>query len=296
MPYSSATIGGHLIISPPLINSSSPWASSRAHLDALYDSPHTGAVTTRTSTITGFSEDNAIHTVAFHVSTVSSINSYGYSPIKLDTYLEWIREIVVAHPASEKPFIVSIASALPDEMRTMFATIQSLRASLAENGNKTVIAVEVNTSCPNIKDHPPPGYNLVELGELLHVIHDVVLADTANPVPLVIGIKLPPYVHSGQFAEVVDLLATLHHVAGRNPVSFLTCTNTLGSSLLFDHQVVPSSGEGTRQDSGFALPTVFGGLAGEAIHALSLGCACLLSILSRSLKFNDMLAQECTRL
>lgn len=44
-------------ITPPLINSSCAWASDFSQLRELYDCPHTGAVTTRTATLKGFSED-----------------------------------------------------------------------------------------------------------------------------------------------------------------------------------------------------------------------------------------------
>ena len=51
-----------LVVSPPLINSSSLSASEPNQLLELFDSPHTGAVTTRTATLTGFSETSE-HTV-----------------------------------------------------------------------------------------------------------------------------------------------------------------------------------------------------------------------------------------
>ena len=86
---------------------------------------------------------------------------------------------------------------------------------------------------------------------------------------MTIGLKLPPYTYSTQFTEVLSVVGKLSFEDGGeryNPISFLTCTNTLGSSLLFADQT-PSSG-GT---SLYALPTPLGGLAGEPIHALALG-------------------------
>lgn len=53
---------GSIRIEPPLINSSCAWASELHELQALYQSPYTGAVTTRTATLTGFAE-NSSHTV-----------------------------------------------------------------------------------------------------------------------------------------------------------------------------------------------------------------------------------------
>ena len=46
-------------IEPPIINTSCAWASELAQLEALYNSPHIGAVTTRTATLNGFSEDSS---------------------------------------------------------------------------------------------------------------------------------------------------------------------------------------------------------------------------------------------
>jgi len=53
-------------------------------------------------------------------------------------------------------------------------------------------------------------------------------------------------------------------------VSFLSCINTLGSSVVFEDQTTRGNvvqGE----SSTYAIPTIIGGLAGDAIHALSLG-------------------------
>ena len=61
LPFSMAVIR-RLVISPPLMNSSSPAASGQNQLRELFDSPYTGAVTTRTATLTGFRETSE-HTV-----------------------------------------------------------------------------------------------------------------------------------------------------------------------------------------------------------------------------------------
>ena len=46
-----------LNIDPPLMNASCVWASDFEQLRELYDTPWTGAVTTRTAIFNGFSED-----------------------------------------------------------------------------------------------------------------------------------------------------------------------------------------------------------------------------------------------
>lgn len=60
-----------LNVDPPLMNSSCVWASDFEQLRELYDTPFTGAVTTRTATFNGFSEDGSntvcLSHVIFHV-------------------------------------------------------------------------------------------------------------------------------------------------------------------------------------------------------------------------------------
>jgi dihydroorotate dehydrogenase (fumarate) len=98
---------------------------------------------------------------------------------------------------------------------------------------------------------------------------------------LVIGLKLPPYVYSTQFDEVLQGIATYSQPDPSdesrrvNPFAFLTSTNTLGQTLFFAEQAVAlpaaASEEVLGTPPGFALPTVLGGMAGEALHPLALG-------------------------
>ncbi|CAG8975746.1 hypothetical protein HYALB_00011218, partial [Hymenoscyphus albidus] len=109
-------------ISPPLVNSSNPWASDESQLLALYQCPHTGAVTTRTSLLEAFSQDASKHQHTFfspqlghstitslhpdskdkdthttaeneeYQDPTSSLNTYGYSPHPFTQYLTWLRK------------------------------------------------------------------------------------------------------------------------------------------------------------------------------------------------------------
>lgn len=116
-------------IDPPLLNSASPWATTLEDIQALYNSPYTGAVTTRTSLLEGFAHDPSVHqhlffnagssapkgsgtsTTTTDPSTLnlnadkdkpasktgtgtSSLNTYGYSPLTLSEYLGIINEII----------------------------------------------------------------------------------------------------------------------------------------------------------------------------------------------------------
>ncbi|KAJ7293872.1 hypothetical protein C8J57DRAFT_1704524 [Mycena rebaudengoi] len=222
---------GSLSITPPLINASCAWASDLKQLQDLFDSPYTGAVTTRTSTLNGFPE-NESHTVAFSSSATTSINSYGYSPHKLASYLTWI-ESILENATSQKPFIISITASDADSMKSAIQAIQALRHKSPSFSN---IGVEFNTSCPNIRGAAPTGYAFSSLAPLLSVLADEWRMDRT----LTLGLKLPPYVYAAQFAEVLD---TLHGLCvtdasgkARCPIAYFACTNTLGNSLLFAEQ------------------------------------------------------------
>ncbi|KAI0044368.1 FMN-linked oxidoreductase [Auriscalpium vulgare] len=274
-----------LSISPPLLNSSSPWASEPDQLQELFNSPHTGAVTTRTGTLTGFVE-TANHTVVFAKDSISSCNSYGYSPHPLSFYLDYVEKILSAAPeGSVKPFIISISSSSPISLASMLDGVQELRGRLCDSsGAVSRVGVEMNTSCPNIKGSPPPAYNFHRLRPILDVLADYFWKDPT----LAIGLKLPPYTYSTQFDDLVRGIASYSRPdpADRsrtlNPIAFLTSTNTLGQTILFEEQTYKlNSGaagvNGTAAPNGAsgndhpALPTVVGGLAGESLHALSLG-------------------------
>jgi len=274
------TLIHNIRVDPPLINSSCPWASEFHQLDGLYNCPWTGAVTTRTATLNGFSEDSS-HTVVFAQDSLSTLNSYGYSPHPLSVYLEWIHQILSRTTQTQncKPFIISITSSSPSTLSTMLDMIQELRVKLqetAQGNSPSRIAIELNTSCPNIRGSPPPAYAFSSV--LLPLLH--VLAEHHRRDPtLTIGLKLAPFVSQPQFEEAIATITSLSRtdaIGGEtyitNPFAYFACTNTLGSSLFFVDQTASATGT-TAQGAGsaFALPTVLGGLAGEAIHALSLG-------------------------
>jgi dihydroorotate dehydrogenase (fumarate) len=252
-------------IGPPILNSANPWCSTREDLEALYACPHTGAVTTRTSLLRGFPHDPSIHQHAFFSTqsqqattasdyTISgkeypaSLNTLGYSPTPIDTYLYWIEQIVAASPnIKDKPFIVSVTGS-PQEVAECYTRVATLAARIS-----APLAVEANLSCPNIANKPPPAYSGSALKEYLDALEKI-----PRTVPL--GLKTPPYTYAGQFKTLIDTLRG----SGTSPIDFITATNTLGSCLVLEPQkgqpLLPS-----------AAGTGIGGLAGEPLHPLALG-------------------------
>src|SRR5277367_1977491 len=189
---------------------------------------------------------------------LASLNSYGYSPHPLSVYLEWILTIISADrlTSCKKPFILSITASEPTELSSMLDVIQHFRSQVEDAAGETSrIAVEINTSCPNIEGSPPPAYDFPSLRPILQVLSEHFRRDTT----LTLGLKLPPYVYRGQFEDVVKEISTFSWKEDdgqvKNPFAFFTCTNTLGSSILFTSQTIDPSNSA----SPFALQPVLGG-------------------------------------
>jgi dihydroorotate dehydrogenase (fumarate) len=253
-----------LDINPPLLNSANPWATTLEDLRALYSCTSTGAVTTRTSIVDGFGHDPGKHQYIFfnptdHISygTTSapaanaSLNSLGYSPLPLETYLGFIKTIATetSNP-KRKWFIVSVTGTVTQVVEG-YKRILSTKASLPA---EFPLAMEINLSCPNIAGKPPPAYSDAELAKYLAGLAEYQSSEKKVP----IGLKVPPYTHAGDFNQLIKALAdTRQHYQGRCPVSFLTATNTLGSCLVIGDNMLPGAG--------------IGGMAGAPLHPLALG-------------------------
>jgi dihydroorotate dehydrogenase (fumarate) len=117
--------------------------------------------------------------------------------------------------------------------------------------------------------HPPPAYVESELTAFVKL-----LASHSSPT-LLVGIKLPPYTYESQFTSVISSLSSVSSPGKESPISFLSSTNTLGQGLVFAPQIVEIEGNAVAQkkkpQEQFALPGGFGGLAGAAVHQISLG-------------------------
>lgn len=263
-----------LKISPPLVNSANPWATTLEDLQALYLCPNIGAVTTRTSLISGFAHDPSKHQftlfdAATHQSEQdrtklkgsenASLNNLGYSPHTLETYLGFIAQIAEAPFAQpEKGFIVSVTGS-PNEVAQCYSLIARQQRQVP-----FPLAMEINLSCPNIPDKPPPAYNGDSLKAYLAALQELAMKPGVPRIPF--GLKTPPYTHASEYAELFSALKSSAQVPGGVcPVSFVTATNTLGSCLIL-------ADPGVKASSDPALPALgVGGMAGAPLHPLALG-------------------------
>lgn len=275
-----------LNFNPPLLNSANPWATTKEDLAALYNCPHTGAITIRTALANGFEHDDAVHQYCFfepkgharrgrsteahpspHQGTttpsdpVSSLNTLGYSPFSVYEYLKMIKDLLLSLQVENcptKPIIISVAGSTA-EVLNHYRSISRLQINLDQNHNISArFLMEINLSCPNIAGKPPPAYSR---DELLHYLIPLIDADPGGRGTIEVGIKTPPYTYQTQFDELISAL--LESSRTRCPISFITATNTLGSSLVLSDSLYPALNSSTG--------TGIGGLAGSAIHPLALG-------------------------
>ncbi|ORY65078.1 uncharacterized protein BCR38DRAFT_457334 [Pseudomassariella vexata] len=260
--YSPPVINIH----PPLLNSANPWATTLENLEGLFACPSIGAVTVRTSLLKGFDHDPAIHQYTFfdpgsHVASadlsspsstdIASLNNLGYSPIPLGTTLCHIKTISDGlSKSSTKPFIISVTGT-PSEVAQSYLLIAQHSKDV-----RMPLAMEINLSCPNIPNAPPPAYSGESLNRYLAKIQQTIHESRLPRIPY--GLKTPPYTHEGQFETLVAALQATGYPCD---VSFLTATNTLGSCLVL------SDTEGQPQLAGSGI----GGMAGAPLHPLALG-------------------------
>jgi dihydroorotate dehydrogenase (fumarate) len=246
-------------------------------LQNLFDSESTGAITTRTSLLDGFEHDPAIHQFAFFdgrdhssnlrdfthekvpVSHGGSLNTLGYSPLPLSTYLDMLGDIVGKSQLPEevrttKPIIISVTGS-SDAVTKCHRMIRDAQQSLSNP-----LCMEINLSCPNIPDKPPPAYSKASLIEYLRSLSKEI-APTAST-KVAIGIKTPPYTYHDQFQILVDALKESSNPTC--PVDFITATNTLGSSLVLGDL---AGSPVLNSASGAGI----GGMAGTPLHPLALG-------------------------
>lgn len=255
----------------PLINSASPWASTKEQLTELYNCPYTGAVTVRTSLLNGWKHDDAVNQWAFYdarsnapmpersPNANSSINTYGYSTTPLPEYLAMINEIVSTSDRNlKKPFIISVTGSAQE-------VVECKRLISSQAANSSVpLLMEINLSCPNIMGKPPPAYSGLVLQEYLFSLQRSEGSSPSIPV----GIKTSPYTYHDQFTGFIDALRAATGGGLRCPVDFITATNTLGNCLIMtEANTLSNYAPAINSTSEYGV----GGAGGAAIHALSCG-------------------------
>ncbi|OOS00241.1 dihydroorotate dehydrogenase [Haemophilus paracuniculus] len=266
-----------LQINPPLLNTPCPWASDLEMLQALYASPHLGAITTRTAMLNGFPHNPDVNQFVLFEPTSqqssppnqisqfptqnASLNTIGFSPYTLNDYLGFIQTIAETNPDNLKTVIVSVTGT-PEEVAEAYQRVNAFSARVS-----MPIAMEINLSCPNIPGKVSPAYDQTELLSYLSALKTQIdqLKQQGQDHAIAVGIKTPPFTYQEQFDTFIHALVQFSQQNDRLPFCYIASTNTLGSSLLMNHEDLPTAVLNSMTGTGI------GGMAGSAIHPLSLG-------------------------
>ncbi len=239
---------------------------------------------------------------------VCSLNTLGYSPIAFEDYMRMLirmsrsGKLDLASSSSSlststapkvKPFIVSVSGTEEEVARCAEFILRlvnepevvfPLRDGDAKGAGLDLM-MEINLSCPNIPSKPPPAYDgeslISYLTSLSHILNPV-LSSHPSWKGIHVGIKTPPYTHAGQFQTLLSALEASAELEGGCPITFITGTNTLGSCLVLDSDLKPALGS--------VNGTGIGGLAGDALHPLSLGNVKTIRDVLDASKFEDVKA------
>ena len=220
---------GQLPFDSYIFNASGPLCTSEEELIRLAGSA-SAAVMTKSCTILP-REGNA--EPRYQALPLGSIQSMGLPNLGYQAYLEMLPRL---KQASNKPLVVSVSGFSVADNVTMVKAFQSSCADL----------IEVNFSCPNIEGKPQLGYDFEQTERALEAICQ--LGDKP------IGLKLPPYFDFSHFITMADIIKKF-------PVSFITCINSVGNTLVIDAEtetaiIKPKGG--------------FGGLCGDYIKPIGL--------------------------
>jgi len=160
--------------------------------------------------------------------------SEGLQNLGYKKYLEFIPEL----KEYKKPIIASIVGFSLEEYVKLMGAFQKSGADL----------IEVNLSCPNIGEETEPFlYDFEKIEKLLKGISNL----GEKP----IGLKLPPYLCYLLQEKMAKLIK-------KYPVSFISCINTLGNSLIINSN---------KEAPVIKASQGYGALSGECIKPIALG-------------------------
>jgi len=219
-------------INPPIITASGCWASTEEQILKLMTT-NIGAICLKTCTLESRdgNPEPTYYTNGGFTFNSKGLPNPGYS---------YYRDILIKYNVNNnKPFFISIGYESNDNCLSILKDLQTI--------TKKQIFVELNMSCPNVKNKTVPAYNIDILNNLLFN-----LKEFNNQNKIIIGIKLPPYLDTSFIHKVCDILN--NHLS----VKFITMCNSIPNTVYI-------------KDNNYVLNTIMGGMSGKANKYVSLG-------------------------
>jgi len=162
------------------------------------------------------------------------IQSMGWPNLGYKKYVEFSR---ILKEKYRKPIIASVGGFSVKDYVKITAAFQK----------SAVDMIEISLSCPNLENHPQIGYDFEETEKLLSCLTKL------GKKPL--GLKLPAYLDNALQEKMAKIIK-------RYKISFITCVNSLGNSLIIN----PDKEKPVIKPRGG-----IGGLCGEYIKPVALG-------------------------
>ena len=162
------------------------------------------------------------------------IQSMGWPNLGYKEYIKFAEKLKAKY---SKPIIASVGGFSLEDYKIIVGAFQKSKVDL----------IEISLSCPNLDNHPQIGYDFEETDRLL--------SQLVNLGEKPIGLKLPAYLDFALQEKMAEIIK-------KHKISFITCINSLGNSLIIDSQsekpiVKPKKGRG--------------GLSGDYIKPIALG-------------------------
>ncbi len=163
---------------------------------------------------------------------LGSVQSMGLPNLGYQEYVKFSTEL----NKYKKPVIASVAGLSFEDYVKMVTAFQTSDVDL----------IEVNLSCPNVEGKSQVAYDLKQT--------EKVLAGISGLGEKPIGLKLPAFYDFSHQEQMAELIL-------KYKISFITCINSIGNTLLIDHEtestlIKPKQG--------------FGGLGGDYIKPIAL--------------------------
>lgn len=182
-----------------IMNASGVHCTTRQDLNDLLNS-NSGVIVSKSSTI---NIRNGNEEPRLYYNELGSINSMGIPNLGYKFYSDYGTKI-------SKPFIQSIYPFDLSELDTMLNNIDSK-------------IIEVNLSCPNLKDKTSPNYDFSAFEKYIETIKD-------NKKSKIIGLKLAPVYDLGHYDVISNLLLK------SGSIDFITCCNSVTNGLLINSE------------------------------------------------------------
>lgn len=197
---------GNIELDSCIYNASGPKCTFKNELYNLLDLNSTGAVLTKSSTLS--SREGNSHPRYYEISD-ASINSTGLANLGYKVYADFSKTI--RQEGYKKPYFMSVAGLSPEDNIKIMSDL---------NQYDSIDYIELNLSCPNIIGKPQMGYDFEGTDQLLYSIFDMYDKD--------IGLKLPPYFELNDFEEMANVINKYPRI------KYVTCINSLANGLIID--------------------------------------------------------------